>query len=137
MRPAAARRAAARRATHHPASALPATARHDHALTRPAPRLAPLSPIPPIHARRSPTPTSASLLQPPSAPPPMLRSLERVLVQAPLIDRFDVEAPVAANLERRQPSAFELPIDRRRMHLQVIRQFLDREYPAVLVSDHG
>ena len=58
-----------------------------------------------------------------------------VLIEAPAIDRFDVEAPVAADLEHRQQSALELTIDRRRVDSEVSGQILNGHYP-VGVSFH-
>src|SRR5712692_3161043 len=59
-----------------------------------------------------------------------------VLPQPPAIDRFDVESPIAAYLERWQATAFELTIDGRRMNFQVVRKLLHGQNPAVLFDKH-
>jgi hypothetical protein len=46
-----------------------------------------------------------------------------VLLQAPAIDRLDVEAPVAADPERRQLPELQLAVNRRRMNPEVVGQF--------------
>jgi hypothetical protein len=47
------------------------------------------------------------------------------LVALPLFDRLAAESPVAADAEAGQPSLPEQTVDRRRMHPQMFRQFLD------------
>ena len=66
----------------------------------------------------------------------ILQRLERVLLHPPPINRFDIEAPVAADLERRQTATLQLAIDRRRMHLQVVREFFDGKDMARVVVVH-
>jgi hypothetical protein len=50
------------------------------------------------------------------------------LLQAPLIDRLDVEAPVAPDLEARYPSPLEQAIDRRSVDTEIIRKLVDRHH---------
>jgi hypothetical protein len=55
-----------------------------------------------------------------------------VLSEAPAVDRLDVEAPIAADLERRQLTVLELAVNRRRMNPEVVRQFPYGHYPAIV-----
>src|ERR1700724_61434 len=50
---------------------------------------------------------------------------------APLVDRLDREAPVAADTERGQLIFLEHPVNGGRMHAQVGRHFLNRENLAL------
>ena len=89
----------------------------------------------PTPQRDSPLPR----LDPPLSPAldSLLQRFERILIQTPAIDRFDIEAPVAADFECRKQSALELPIYRRRMNLQIVREFLNRQYVTAVVLQHS
>src|SRR5690242_5772628 len=56
-----------------------------------------------------------------------------VLIEAPAIDRFNVETPIASHFERGKTTTLELTVDGRRMYFQIIGQFFHRQNPAVIV----
>src|SRR5580700_4184240 len=110
-----------------------------------SPRRSPCCATPEIsHAGRPcGRPLRDSPLLPPTAASPPLRTpladlhlFECVLLETPSVYRFDIEAPVAADFERRQPSPFELPIYRRRMNLQIVREFLNRQHVTAVIFQH-
>src|SRR5580698_7188805 len=78
-----------------------------------------LSKRPPEHLYRNP-------------PAPQL-GCEVILIETPTVDRFDVETPVASDLESGEASALELTVNGGRMHFQVIGQFLHRQNSAVFI----
>src|SRR5882762_656436 len=59
------------------------------------------------------------------------RRCTRLYRGAPLVDRLDRKAPVAADSERGQLIFLEHPVDGGRMHAQVARHFLNREHLAL------
>ena len=56
-------------------------------------------------------------------PIPQRSTAEFPLRQAPVVDRLDVEAPVAAHTKRRNLMTLQQPVDRTWMHVQVVRHF--------------
>jgi len=59
---------------------------------------------------------------------PFAERSEAVLLKAPAVDRFHVEAPVAAHFKRRQLPELQLTVHGRRMNFEVVGQFLNGHY---------